>query len=163
MNIIDLSSQPPPNLSGMELESDVKRRLVDETHERDSSYNQVMEKYKIKYYTLRKYFKRVNNGLPIYKSGGRPGKIDELSQEKIVEYMNENRNFDKLFIHKLIREETKETLHRRYPMGIPVNVRQKISKLCVREWTKTLISRHNQWIDRHAVNDNSFASNCVIC
>jgi hypothetical protein len=112
MDAENLNLQPPPNLMGRPLSSAVKRALVAKTQCVHSTYVDVMDKYNVRYYTLRKYYKRINRGLPTYEKDGRPTVIDQISQEEVMLYMTYNPGFNKLTIHGKIREEMKKTLNR---------------------------------------------------
>lgn len=119
--------------------SDFKKRLVDESHKVDSCYAFVTDKYNVKHYTLRKYYKRVSRGLPTFETGGRPKKLDQESVESIKRYMA-NQEWTKMSVHAEIRKEISLTARRRYPKGIPEGVKVNISKSSVRMWAATFIS-----------------------
>lgn len=137
----NLGSQPPPNLRGRPLKRATKASLVDEAHKVGSCYEFVTDKYSIKHNTLRKYYKRVTRGLPIFEVAGRPTKLDQESVEKIGNFMRNNQ-WIKLGIHALIRSEIHQTARRRYPNGIPTSVRVSISSTSVQNWASILIQRH---------------------
>ncbi len=142
MNVLDLDSNPPPNLFGESLSSAVKKSLVEKCHKHDSCYHFITSKYNVKYYTLRKYFKKDRKGLPTFESGGRPTKLDQESQQNIKIFMRLKNNWDKMDIHEQIRSELKLTLSRRYPKGVPTNTCTKISKSTVRRWATKFVAEH---------------------
>jgi hypothetical protein len=92
---INLDSNPPPDLSGRRLDAATKRKLVAETHADGSNYFTVMEKYNLKHSTLRGYYKRVKRELPIFKSNGRPSKVDSIGREVVLNFLTENPTTEK--------------------------------------------------------------------
>ncbi len=143
MDVLDLDSNPPPNLLGAKLTSAAKKKLVEKSHKHDSCYQFIMDRYNVKYYTLRKYFKKDTKGLPTFETGGRPTKLDRESQQNIKNYMMFENNWNKMNIHQQIRSELKLTLSRRYPKGIPANVCCKISKSTVTRCATKLMAEHD--------------------
>lgn len=155
MTLVDLNSVPPPDLKGKPLQTSLKRKLVEETHRKGSNYEIVMEKYNLGYEALRKYYKRVHRGLPVFETGGRPAKLDSESLQSIHIFMHQNAGFAKMDIHALIRAEVPKTMGRRYPGGIPSTASQKVSKSGVRRWAQLLISSH---ANRHAPSSSASAT-----
>jgi hypothetical protein len=140
---INLDSNPPPDLSGRRLDAATKRKLVAETHADGSNYFTVMEKYNLKHSTLRGYYKRVKRELPIFKSNGRPSKVDGIGREVVLSFLTENPTTDKADIYPVVREQMKATLLRMYPNGIPATVSSGIAKSSVRRWAQHLIDEHS--------------------
>jgi hypothetical protein len=140
---INLDSNPPPDLSGRRLDAATKRKLVAETHADGSNYFTVMEKYNLKHSTLRGYYKRVKRELPIFKSNGRPSKVDSIGREVVLNFLTENPTTEKADIYPVVREQMKATLLRMYPNGIPATVSSGIAKSSVRRWAQHLIDEHS--------------------
>jgi transposase len=91
----DLGTLPATNLSGRALQASVKRKLVEETHAEGSNYEMVMEKYNLGHDALRKYYKRVNRGLPMFAEGGRPTRLDDEGQKKVELFLQSSFSFRK--------------------------------------------------------------------
>lgn len=122
------------SISIVRLKEAEKRQLVALVHIR-----KVASQYQIIPETLRHYTKRVNKGIPLFEQGGRPGKLDQKSIEKLIIFLQTNRNTDITTIYKQIRDESRFTFSRKYP-NIVLEIRRKlISSLTVRRWTKNLL------------------------
>lgn len=142
---IDIEDLPQLNdLSGKSLTTNVKKRLIEEINEQGSNYFIVMNKYRMKYNTLRKYNKRIKKNLPTFEYGGRPSKLDVESQMEILRYMHNNSGFTTENILNLVKEEVIQTLQRRYTNGIPENISQTICRNSASNWVKRLIKLHEE-------------------
>jgi hypothetical protein len=140
MNAEILTCDPPVDLSGKALKFECKVALVKLTHDKINSYGTIEDKYNLKYYTLRKYFRKVRNGLPMFETSGRPPRLDEQSVEILRTIITMNRITEKAQIYKNIREQNKETMKRRYPNGIPAHVKQNLPMSTVRLYATTLLA-----------------------
>lgn len=137
------NSNPAPrsNPGRKSYKSEFKKRLVEESHKVDSCYDFVTDKYDVKHYTLRKYYRQVSRGLPMYETSGRPAKLDHESVENIRIHMA-SEGWTKMSVHAQIRKEILQTANRRYPHGLPEGAKVSISKSSVRNWAATLIASH---------------------
>lgn len=147
MDLSQLDLVPPPNLLSIPLSIGCKKKLVEKTQQADSCYLFVMNKYNVKYYTLRKYYKKVRKDLPMFESGGRPGRLDLISCDFILNFMAHTEAWDKYDIHDRIRQEVLATLMRRYPNGNAPQGTVKASQATVRRWASKLITLHQQQLN----------------
>ena len=109
MNAEILTSNRPVNLCGKALKYDCKLALVNLTHDGNNSYGTIEDKYNLKYQTLRKYFKKVRKGLPMFETSGRPPKLDEQSVDVLRYLLSTGQVTDKAHLHKNIRAQNIET------------------------------------------------------
>jgi transposase len=113
-----------------------KRTLVDEATLPNVRAKILAETNGINYHTLKKYRYRVRRGLPLFEKDGRPLRLDEDSNNLILQFMSETAGWTRYSLYPLIKREALETSRRRYPNKEPL----RISKSSVRRHALRLIT-----------------------
>jgi hypothetical protein len=75
--------------------------------------------------TIRRFKERRAKGMMIYSKDRRPRIIDEVGEEAVVDWMNENRYYDRLSLQVKILEECKATFMRKNSLYVNNDTRKK--------------------------------------
>ena len=75
--------------------------------------------------TIRRFKERRVKGHQIYSKNGRPPSIDQISEEAICDWINENPHFDRTMLQVVIKQECKETFMRKHPLYVANDRRKK--------------------------------------
>jgi transposase len=92
--------------------------------QRKSSY-QIAKHFGLASRTIRRFKERKAKGMLIYPRDGRPKSIDEISEEAIIDWINENKHFDRQALQAVILQECKATFMRKHPLYIHNDRRKK--------------------------------------
>jgi hypothetical protein len=139
MDVSKLVCEPAHELKCVAFSTACKRSLTEVIQGMNSSYNLVMDKYKIQYVTLRKCYWSVKKELSVFVLAGRPAKLDSEGVDFVVQYLAENATYDTKTLHSHIRSKLRETLSRQYINDIPSIVSLKIPKTSVWTWARTVV------------------------
>ena len=112
--------------------------LAKQAQELNSSSYSVAKCSGIPYPTIRKYRRRLERGLPLFKSKRRPQKLDVESRRILIALLRENMHWDRRTICRLIRDELINTTRRRYALGDPPAAATSISRVSVWRIAKQL-------------------------
>ena len=139
MDVQCLLSEPPPDLERVPLSCEAKRYLVNAAHEKGKGYRFVVQRYNLRYNSLRYYSRELAKGKILRPSGGRPTKLDEDSIMALRQWMVENPGWRRRALNRKIREEAVQTAARRHPDALPDDITVYICKDSVTNYANRLI------------------------
>lgn len=141
--MVNLNSNPPPNLSKVPLARDDKLKLLEFAHLPGKGYKDVVEKYSLNYNTLRAYYKKFKRNASVNAARGRPRKLDSESMEYLSGYLQSHVGCSRYDLYREIRLQNVQTCNRRCPDGFNPNYRLQISRISVYRYADVLLQQHN--------------------
>ena len=123
----------------MIIKNSEKLNLVAKAQAPDSTCYKVSLQHDIKYTTIKKYYQRVDKGLPLFEKEGRPPKLDSDGENLILSYMRANADWNRYKLYPLVKLEAKRTAQRRYPQHEPPLKEMRISRSSLRRHTTRII------------------------
>ena len=97
-----------------------KEWLARQINGRNQSASELSRKYSLPPFKLRRWARRLKEGLQLFKSPGRPRCLDQISISEATIFFADNPNTTYRQLKKNVRAKGKETLRRRYPTASAV-------------------------------------------